>query len=73
MKTLINHFILMYKYIEWLGNTMVKEQNYKKHFIPYERVFRPDPNEVKEDERPVEVRKKFVPDHSIPWEAIGEE
>lgn len=49
-----------------------KNKSKKKHVIPHDVVFKPDPFGDLEDTRPVEVRKgrKRKPDRVIPWEAI---
>lgn len=35
-----------------------KTKKKKKHIVPFEKVFLPDPHEGKEDTRPIEKRKK---------------
>jgi hypothetical protein len=47
-----------------------KRQRQKRHIIPFDTVFTPDPNEGLEDNRPIESRKRRKPDRSIPWSVI---
>jgi len=42
----------------------------KKHIIPHEVIFKPDPYESGEDTRPIEIRKSQSPSFSIPWNVV---
>ena len=70
-KRLISEFHT-YNKLKGCQNLSTKKRRQKRHIIPFDRVFRPDPYGDLDDTRPVEVRKgkKGRPKVSIPWEVI---